>query len=336
MKYIHCKLTNGREALIVAKYASKLKKFNGIFMYMDTQYEVAENFGIVDLSKFALLAMLNNLQLQLEIFRKDLVFYKHIPKKLTEEQAKKAIELYITTELSYNDIGTLFNCTGSNVRYWIKKYGLKFPTFGWTERKKHSVCGVYILRNKINDLYYIGSSHNIHRRIIRHYGALNNGKHLNVRLQADFNLYGHENFEVTIYKVCKTDYEAAFEEGKLLEESKQEKLYNKMLVNIEIDIKDKYTKKLLANIITKDNGCWFYNKGKTNKDGYMILGSPTKPIRKAILAHRYSWVLHNNEQIPNGVIIGHKCNNKKCVNPEHLYLASSKQNADDYWLSKQN
>jgi hypothetical protein len=45
-------------------------------------------------------------------------------------------------------------------------------------------------------------------------------------------------------------------------------------------------------------------------------------------AHRYSWERVNGE-IPEGMHIDHVCRNRKCVNVEHLRLATNKQNHEN-------
>lgn len=46
------------------------------------------------------------------------------------------------------------------------------------------------------------------------------------------------------------------------------------------------------------------------------------------LAHRYAWFLAHGE-IPDGLGVCHRCNNKSCVNVEHLYLANQSTNIAD-------
>lgn len=49
---------------------------------------------------------------------------------------------------------------------------------------------------------------------------------------------------------------------------------------------------------------------------------------KTVRAHRASWILHNGS-IPPGLHVLHSCDNPPCVNPEHLFLGTDKDNAQD-------
>lgn len=47
--------------------------------------------------------------------------------------------------------------------------------------------------------------------------------------------------------------------------------------------------------------------------------------KKQYRAHRFSWLLHFGH-IPNGQCVLHRCDNPKCVRPDHLFLGSRADN----------
>lgn len=53
------------------------------------------------------------------------------------------------------------------------------------------------------------------------------------------------------------------------------------------------------------------------------------PIGKALKTHRVAWVMANKKPIPEGLVIRHKCDNPKCVNPEHLEMGTQTDNCKD-------
>ena len=78
--------------------------------------------------------------------------------------------------------------------------------------------------------------------------------------------------------------------------------------------------------VNKTGGCWLW----TGKLTYRSYGSfyARYDGHKWWRAHRFSWYIHNGE-IPENLYVLHKCDNPWCVNPDHLWLGTHKQNQDD-------
>lgn len=78
-----------------------------------------------------------------------------------------------------------------------------------------------------------------------------------------------------------------------------------------------------SNIIKKETGCWEWQAGKT-KAGY----GQYSLNKKVLYAHRLSWELSNKE-IPKGMHVLHSCDNPSCINPDHLFIGTQKDNMRD-------
>lgn len=46
-------------------------------------------------------------------------------------------------------------------------------------------------------------------------------------------------------------------------------------------------------------------------------------------AHRLAWMFRYNCPVPKGLNCCHTCDNTLCVNPDHIFLGTQKQNLDD-------
>ena len=75
-----------------------------------------------------------------------------------------------------------------------------------------------------------------------------------------------------------------------------------------------------------DNGCWIVESGAyMEKQGYYIISLNGKRARlhRAIMAYYSIGILNKSD------VVCHTCDNKSCINPDHLYIGTKKLNTKD-------
>lgn len=129
-----------------------------------------------------------------------------------------------------------------------------------------------------------------------------------------------------LYILKGSDIILLFKEENFMHREKEIKCWycNKKFIRKNIGIKwcsDKC--RLLKKIKKKKSGCWEWQSGK-GTNGYGVSSINGKNMQ----AHRHFYLVFKGN-IPKEKQINHKCDNPSCVNPDHLWVGSQKENMED-------
>jgi len=188
-------------------------------------------------------------------------------------------------------------------------------------RDHKNVSGVYAIVCTATWRSYVGSSVNIGNRVSGHFGQLKNNCHTNQELQSDFTLYNSDSFKIEVLELV--------DNMNLLE---RERHWSSLGYNLYSS--DRYTINLpeltieqrqkFESCIDKTGECWIWTGSCRQTTGYGRISVNGTIYR----SHRLSFWLYTGIN-PENKILCHTCDNKKCVNPDHLFLGSHSDNHKD-------
>ena len=95
---------------------------------------------------------------------------------------------------------------------------------------------------------------------------------------------------------------------------------------LPINLTEKDIERFWSKVNVKgDDDCWEWMAGKTSS-GYGAFYANGRMNRANRIAYTIS-----NEQIPEKLLVLHKCDNPICCNPGHLFLGTQGDNVRDMW-----
>ena len=266
-------------------------------------------------------------------------------KILPVREERSVIERYHSGVTSGN-IEKEFNISASAVRNVILRNKLPLRWYVKKTWKKidlshpvSNVVGVYAIcafelnseKTKRVQKAYFGSSVDIYGRVRDHYSKLINNKHFNTDMQKDFNA-DDRAFRMYVIEECKEGEELTLE-SKHLNSVCMSSLYNTWkapkLDEILPFLRNAVNMKKFKNgyTVNSETGCWEVDKA--HKTGYGRLEVSMRRECGKVKYFAMHRVAYWNKTGEYPELVRHLCDNKRCINPDHLESGSHRDNSLD-------
>ena len=90
------------------------------------------------------------------------------------------------------------------------------------------------------------------------------------------------------------------------------------------DYEANWDARIRSQTVIDDSGCWLWT-GQLTTNGY----AQAYYRNKHVLLHRVAYERSHDVKVDSRTYVCHTCDVKTCINPDHLWLGSPKQNMED-------